>query len=408
MNPITARPGPVAFETPPETGFQNPAALSRTVSRPPVSERPSGSTIREQEQLSERRAAVSALAAAAAANAASNAGGLGASAEEITFGASERVEQETHDEARDAREGQDVRVDALKRIETIEQMMRQLAGDQAFASIRQRAEQFASLWMQGRTSMAIDTLDSDAYGAAERQALLSLALRRLPSGAEAAQLEARLALLADDPEQEIRQLMRTAVAQKPTGAAQALVPGSPMWALLQSTPSLKQMVELDDAGLTRLAERSVLRSRMDTRLGGGQVVFLHVVLGRMARQAHQVGESGVRVMKTGACPGIDKPDEVRKTARWILEFSFATAPQGPLGRMGPVLKLSGGGLASARRQLQRELAILPEAVWLNGDTKQLVNAELSNANTADLTRLGLLDRTAGMQSGERLARRVEG
>ena len=167
-------------------------------------------------------------------------------------------------------------------------------------------------------------------------------------------------------------------------------------------------VELDDAGLTRLAEMSVLRSRMDTRLGGGQVVFLHVVLGRMARQAHQVGESGVRVMKTGACPGIDKPDEVRKTARWILEFSFATAPQGPLGRMGPVLKLSGGGLASARRQLQRELAILPEAVWLNGDTKQLVNAELSNANTADLTRLGLLDRTAGMQSGERLARRVEG
>ena len=119
MNPITARPGPVAFETPPETGFQNPAALSRTVSRPPVSERPSGSTIREQEQLSERRAAVSALAAAAAANAASNAGGLGASAEEITFGASERVEQETHDEARDAREGQDVRVDALKRIDEV-------------------------------------------------------------------------------------------------------------------------------------------------------------------------------------------------------------------------------------------------------------------------------------------------
>lgn len=408
MNPITARPGPLAFEAPPEVGFPDPTALSRTAFRPPVSERPSESTLREQERLSERRAAVSTMAAAAAATAASNSGGLGASAEEITFGASERAEQETHDEARDAREGQDVRVDALRRIETIEQMMRQLAGDQAFASIRQRAEKFASLWMQGSTSVAIDTLDSDAYGAAERQALLALALRRLPSGAEAAQLEARLAVLADDPEREIRQLMRTAVAQKSTSAAEALVPGSPMWALLQSPPSLKQMMEMDDAGLARLAEMSVLRSRMDTRLGGGQVVFLHVVLGRMARQAHQVGESGVRVMKAGACPHLDKPDEVRKTARWILEFSFATAPQGPLGRMGPVLKLSGGVLASARRQLQRELAVLPEAVWLNGDTKQLVNTELRNANTADLTRHGLLDRTAGMQTGERLVRRVGG
>jgi hypothetical protein len=179
-----------------------------------------------------------------------------------------------------------------------------------------------------------------------------------------------------------------------------------MWALLQSPPSLKQVMELDSAGLARLAEMSILRGRLDARLGGGQVVFLKVALGRMAQQAHQVGQGGVRVMKAGACPGTDKPDEVRKTARWILEFSFATAPQGPLGRMGTVLKLSGGALASARRQMQRELSLLPDGVWLNGDTKQIVNTELRNANTADLTRQNLLDRTSGMLPKERVPRRT--
>lgn len=407
MTTISARPVPVDLESGQGAGFRDKGAIHPGPARQQALARPADAASREQAQLAERRAAASTSAVLAAAEAASNSGGLGASAEEITFGASERAELETHDEARDARESKDARVEALMRIDAIEQMMRQLAGEQAFASIRQRADQFAALWAQGRTSQAIDTLDTDAYGAGERQTLLHLALRRLPDGPQAAELEARLDLLAADPEKEIRRLMRTTVAEKPTGDADTLVSGTPMWALVQSPPSLKQVMELDGNGLARLAEMSVLRGRLDTRLGGGQLVYLKFALGRMLRQAHQVGQGSARVMTAGACPGADKPDEVRKTARWILEFSFATAPQGALGRMGTVLKLSGAALASARRQMQRELALLPEGVWLNGDTKQIVNAELRNANTADLTRQGLLDRTSGMQAKERIVRRAQ-
>ncbi|OWQ49216.1 hypothetical protein CDL60_00240 [Roseateles noduli] len=397
MTTISSRPGNALFESGQDAITKGKTADAQAYRPLPPSPpmRPPESSAADLAQIAERRAALR-----AAAEAASNSGGLGASAEEITFGASERAELDTHDESRDAGERKEDRVEALMRIDAIHAMMRQLSGDQGFASIRQRAERFASLWAQGRSQQAMEELDAGILAPAEREALLHLALGKLRPGADVGSLNALLEASDRDPNGTVRQLMRTAVPMttSTTGSA-ALAPDSPLLAALQSPPSPKLVLEaasgLGRDGLGRLEAMSVPRGRVDARRSRGAEVFLSLTLLRMIQQVRQVEQSGARLMKAGAagpCPGAENPEEIRKTARWLLDTTFAPAPQAALARMGTVLKVSGDALASVRRQMQRELQQLPEGVWLNADTRQLVSNELKNANTADLERRGLLTR----------------
>jgi hypothetical protein len=404
MTTITSRPSDVSFDSSQEMRLRDKMAAPLKPFQQPASDRAPGSLGNDLARAAERRAAL-----LAASDAASNSAGLGDSAEEITFGASERVELETHDEARDARERKEDRIEALMRIDAIHALMRQLAGDQGFASIRQRAERFASLWAQGKTQQAMDELDTASFAAAEREALLHLALHKLPSGVDTQELDAQLDLLARDGDSAVRKMMRTTgLGTAGPAALGAMASGSPLLAALQSPPTPKLVLEaasgLGRDGLGRLEAMAVPRGRVDARRSRGTEVFLSLTLLRMIQQVRQVEQTGTRLMKAGApgaSPGADNAEDVRKTARWILETTFAPAPQGPLGRMGTVLKVSGDALASVRRQMQRELPQLPDGVWLNGDTKQLVSTELRNANTADLERRGLLTRAGLQREGDR-------
>jgi hypothetical protein len=403
MSTITSRQGHAAFESGPETGFRDKEAILQGAARRQASDRSSESMAREQAHLVERRAAAAA-AALAAAVAASNSGGLGASAEEITFGTSERAELETHDESRDARDRKEERIEALMRIDAIHALMRQIAGEQEFASIRQRAERFARLWAEGKSRQAMDELDTDAFAVAERQALLTLALDKLPLGADAAPLNARLRELELDGDGDeggtVRRLMRTAAAADASATAKgAFAPGSPLLAVLQSPPTPKLVLEaaggLGRDGLQRLEALAVPRHRVDVRLTRGGEVFLSLTLLRMIQQVRQVEQSGIRMMRAGAagpCPGADDPEEVRKTARWILDTTLAPAPQGAMARMETVFKVRREALSRVRREMQRELDKLPAGVWLNGDTKQIVSTELKNFNKIDLVQQGRLNR----------------
>ncbi|WP_431050686.1 hypothetical protein [Roseateles sp. L2-2] len=405
MTTISSRPGNVLFESGQDAIPKGKAADAQAYRplppQPPI--RPPESSTADLAQIAERRAALR-----AAVEVVENSGGLGASAEEITFGTSERAELETHDESRDARERKEDRVEALMRIDAIHSMMRQLSGEQGFASIRQRAERFASLWAQGRSQQAMEELDAGILAAAEREALLHLALRKLPPGADVGALNALLEEADRDPDGTVRQLMRTTVPTTTSTTASAdFAPDSSLLAALQSPPSPKLVLEaasgLGRDGLGRLEAMAVPRGRVDARRSRGAEVFLSLTLLRMIQQVRQVEQSGVRMMKAGAaagpCPGADNAEEIRKTARWLLETTFAPAPQAVLGRMGTVLKVSGDALASVRRQMQRELHQLPGGVWLNAETKQVVSNELKNANTADLERRGLLLRAGlGMRT----------
>ncbi|RZI61106.1 MAG: hypothetical protein EOP37_08920 [Rubrivivax sp.] len=394
MTTIPSRPGNV-FEPVPEAPTGVRGAGFQEFPRQSAPERPAAPTSSDLAQIAERRAALR-----AAADAASNSGGLGSSAEEITFGTSERAELETHDESRDARERQDERIEALMRIGAIQAMLKQLTGEQGFACIQQRAQRFALLWAQGRSQQAIEELDANVSVGAERKALFHMALDQLPPGADVGSLNALMEDLACDPHDTVRALMRTAVSKKDSPAAKgALAPNSPLLSLLQSPLTPKLVLDaatgLGREGLGQLEAMAVRPGRVDGRLSSGRDVFLSLTLLRTIQQLRQVEQTSVGLMKAGAagpCPAADNPEEVRKTARWLLETTFAPAPQSALARMGTVLKVNGEALARARREMQRELRQLPDGVWLNADTKQLVSNELKNANTANLEHHGLLTR----------------
>ncbi|HEY1395923.1 hypothetical protein [Roseateles sp.] len=425
MSTISARPVPVTLESGQDAGFRGRGVINPGTAREWALASPADSATREQAQLAERRAAASTSAAmAAAAEAASNSGGLGASAEEITFGASERAELETHDEARDAREGKDARVEALMRIEVIHELLRQLGGDRSAALVRQRAERFSALWQRGEQALALDELGTGSFGPLERAALLNLALRRRPDGPATERLEA---LLLEDLEADPGKVVTRLLGSLGTGGLCAdgmcrppsVAPESPWLAAVQSPSTPKLVLEagasLGPEGLDKLAALSVPRGRVDGRLSRGAEVFLSLSLLRMIQQVRQVEALGARLLdaregrvdtagaggrmnapnaSTGAKAGHDRSEEVRKVTRWLLETTFAAAPQGALARIGTVFDLKAGDprLHTLRRLLQRRLGDLPDGVWLNADVKAAVSAELKKALTAAMERQGELTR----------------
>ncbi|MDH0865335.1 hypothetical protein [Mitsuaria sp. GD03876] len=371
---------------------------ARSRERPLSKEPPREQVAPERWQLAARRDAL------AAAEAAANSAGLGASAEEITFGASERAELEAHDETRDSQERRVERVEGVMRVAAIQEMLRQLSGEQRFASIRQRADRFALQWAAGNTSQALEDLNVDAFNAVERQALFQLAHLRTEGGPGAEQLRALMSRAGEEEttfhvadKDTLDGLMQaTGSHDKGRRGSEAFSRESPVLQALQSPPTPKLVLDaaagLGPDGLDRLARLAVPRGRVDARTSRGAEVFLSLSLLRIVQQLRQVERSGVALMKAGDSPGVGKPEEVQKTTRWLLETTFASPNQVSLHRMATVLKINGDALARARRQMQHGVHELPAAVWLGGDTKKAVIDELRNANTADLERRGLLTR----------------
>jgi hypothetical protein len=326
-----------------------------------------------------------------------NSQGLGASAEEITFGTSERAETETHDEARDARDRKEERVEALMRIDEVHALIRHLAGEPAFQSIRQRAERFAMLWARGSREAALEELDRGGFAPAERRVLMEMALRKLPPGTDTNALDVRMSELESDAESAVRQLMRTSIVASSSASAKAAVaPDSALLAALHSPPTQKLIndsaIGLGRDGLDQLEALALSRGRIDPRLSRGAEVFLSLSLLRMVQQVRQVEQFGIGLRKKSGAPGADNLEDVRKTTRWLLDVMQAPAPQGVLAKMRLVMNVKDDALLRARREMLLELPNLPDAVWLNADTKQLVKTELRQSNTDDLQDRGLLNR----------------
>lgn len=377
--------------------FSGTQIAERGPRRAPVADRAVELTQAEAQRNAERRGltAFQQQAQWAAANSA----GLGDSAEEITFGTSEREELEAHDEARDAKAAEVDRVEALMRIQTIQTMLRQLAGDQQFASIRQRAERFASLWAQDRQAEAAESLDVDTFSSTERRALMTLALKHLAPGQRAEELKAHLQEGQEGPPDTLTLndwLRVTETAGVGVAGVDAMATNSPLAMLLQSPPTPKLVLDakasIGEHGLDRLAAMAVPRGRVDPRRSRGAEVFLSLSLLRAIQQVREVEVQAQRLLRAGKSPGADKPEATHKCADWLISTAFSPAPQSSLRRMDSVLGVRGDALASARRQLQRALPELPAGIWLNGDTKQLVRQELSEVGTRDLEHRGLLTR----------------
>ncbi|ANH70971.1 hypothetical protein [Mitsuaria sp. 7] len=395
MSTITPRASPVTFD-PGQEVLRRDRLFANSNSNSSLS-RPSGpdrslESARELAQLAERRAAIR-----VAADAALNSQGLGASAEEITFGTSERAETETHDETRDARDRKEERVEALMRIDEVHALIRHLAGEPAFQSIRQRAERFAMLWARGSRETALEELDRGGFAPAERRVLMEMALRKLPPGADTNGLDVRMSELESDAESAVRQLMRTSlVAGSSASAKAAVAPDSALLAASHSPPTQKLIndaaISLGRDGLDQLEALALSRGRIDPRLSRGAEVFLSLSLLRMVQQVRQVEQFGIGLRKKSGAPGADNLEDVRKTTRWLLDVMQAPAPQGVLAKMGLVMNVKGDALRRARREMLGELPKLPDAVWLNANTKHLVKTDLKQANTDQLTEQGLLNR----------------
>jgi len=324
-----------------------------------------------------------------------NSGGLGDSAEEITFGIGERAELEAHDETRDARERQEDRVEALMRVGAIQEMMRQIAGEQAYASIKGRAERFAALWMKGATGQAMAELEAGAPGP-ERELLLRLALHRLPTGPQADQLADTMGDLSQVSQTLIRRLMQRPDDRTSGSPPEAQSTRTALQVLTQATPSVKRVLDAADTvgprGLDKLESAAIPHGRVDSRCSRGAEVYLSLTLIRMIQQVRQVEQVSTRVMRAGACAGADSAEEIRKTARWMLDVTCAVAPQAALERMGVVLKVKADALLSAQLQLRRDVDHeLPHGVWINEQTRGLVQEGLTRAITLYLKGQGLLN-----------------
>ncbi|WP_416758276.1 hypothetical protein ACNI65_17460 [Roseateles sp. So40a] len=402
MTSLVARAGHGPFTPPPEDPIRNRLSgtqgAERGPWRAPTQDRAVEAAHAEAQRIAERRAA-RAEARQDFLQASANSAGLGESAEEITFGTSEREEIEAHDDARDAQSAKVEQARAMMRIDAIQTMLRQLAGDHQFASIRQRAERFASLWAQGRDAEATASLDVDTFRSDEREALMTLALKHLAPGARAEELKARLQEDQGEATDAVTvQAWMRAAASTGRGAASgdAMAPGSPLYSLLQSPPTPKLVLDakaaMGERGLDRLAAMAVPRGRVDPRRSRGTEVFLSLSLLRAIQQVRVVETQAQRLLKAGPCPGAGKPEDAHKCAEWLIATTFAMSPQATLARMPTVLRVNGDALASARRHLQRALPELPSGIWLNGDTKQLVRQELSFACAHDLESRGLLNR----------------
>ncbi|OWQ93565.1 hypothetical protein CDN99_03630 [Roseateles aquatilis] len=331
--------------------------------------------------------------------------GLGDGAEEITFGMSEREEIETHDEDRDARELKAERVEGLMRIEHVRELMRQIAGQDGYAQIRQRAERFATLWVQGRAEDALDEVSPENMPSAERFALMRLALEQMKTGPEAERLEAHLRRFETDAIGTVRRLVAaTDVATGGSrGGAQRADTHSPLHSLLLSPLSPKLVLDTASAlgpdGLSKLEAQAIRRSRGERGVSPMAEVGLSVALLRTMGLLREVGRSGSRLMKAGGCVGADDAEEVRKVSRWILDTTSAPSPLASLGRMSTVMKINGDARTRTQRQMLIEVQDqLPMTVWISVDAKSMVETELRNANTEDLVRRGVLNRAGPIRS----------
>lgn len=254
--------------------------------------------------LAQQAAALRAARAAELA-ATANSGGLGQSAEEITFGASERAELETHDNTRDAATLEEQRVAAAKRVEAIDELLRQLGGNDGAAMIRQRASRFAALWQRGETARAVEELAVDNFNPLERLALLNLAIKRQPDGPGARQLDDLLvAELESDGGAVVRRLMASPSAAPGAERMARSASDSPWLATMQSPPTHKLVLEaassLGADGLDRLTTLAAARERQDVRMSRGAEVFLSLSLLRMIQQIRQVESVGADLLRARA------------------------------------------------------------------------------------------------------------
>ncbi len=353
-----------------------------------------------------------ALQERAFAEAMANSGGLGDSAEEITFGIGERAELEAHDETRDARERQEDRVEALMRVGAIQEMMRQIAGEQAYASIKWRAERFADLWMKGATGQAMAELEAGGPGP-ERELLLRLALHRLPTGPQADQLVDTMGDLSQVSQTLIRRLMQRPDDRTSGSPPEAQATRTALQVLTQAPPSVKRVLDAADTvgprGLDKLQSAATPHRRVDSRCSRGAEVYLSLTLIRMIQQVRQVEQVSTRVMRAGACAGADSAEEIRKTARWLLDVTCAVAPQAALERMSVVLKVKADALLSAQLQLRRDVDHeLPHGVWINEQTRGLVQEGLARAITLYLEDKGFLNRAGRIINTARLRSGADG
>lgn len=389
MASITPRSGPGAFHSPDEIG----PIVRRDLPPPPRNDQRDSAQRDSMEALYAARREAMRLESFAAAN--SN--GLGSSAEEITFGASERAELETHDDTRDAEAHKAERVEALMRVEALREMMRQLKGDRQFSTIQSLARDFAARWTKGESERAMAALEDISLSRTDKEVLFRLAIDKLPKGEKRDELEAHLRSLDGDVRD--RRVIDRLMTSRTWTPADGLTGAPNAASLLQTPPTHKSVLEAALAGgpngARQLESAMAVSSRVDPRLSRGTEVFLSLTLIRMIQQIGQVERASVEVLNAASSKRQISPDDIVNTTRWLLDTTLAASPKTQLARMPKVLKADGVDLQSARNQMLQQLNHLPPAVWGKDSTKEEVRTDLREAVTAFLERTGEITRTGG-------------
>jgi hypothetical protein len=255
-------------------------------------------------------------------------------AEELTFQFSEKTEALLHKTAEHGAD-ESMKADDVERLESVKQVMKMLAGDATYASLRSRALAIAAAVSSGRLDVADKLLNTTDLPASQRYGVLCMALDGLREHLDPSAV-ARLHAQGESvyrPAQSGLATAKRSLQPLPKPGADAAASTD----FLALRPNVRGMLEgtLSSAGMKRVTssgdlERLMLRADFHDRVVAGAVVAIVTSLVRSARTV--LAQSASLLAASGDEAAAHDPDSIHKLARQTLDLTSTGAARSQLDR----------------------------------------------------------------------------